>query len=175
MIFLFVYFIHDRIKIPFFLDEKPYIVVPYKVLMELDKLKLVVKAKLGSLKTDKQVYTNEGRNEWKELNTSLHRITRANHSINGWNQTHPKQFLGQSAVQHYEHLQMVTIINGDDEILNFSHQLRRKCDQSAHVIILSNDLNFRNRANASFMKTPDIPAYTPLLIVNKLDEIYNDG
>lgn len=152
----------------------PFVVVPYKVHSELDELKFKTKNKCGLLKKDpKLLYSREGRHKWKELNILLCQVCKANHAINSWKKTHSKQFLGQSAAEHLQHVNLVTIKNANDEILNFSHQMRAKYSD-ASVIILSNDVNFRNRANACF-DAPDVPAYEPSEIFIKLDDVYNKG
>lgn len=158
-----------------FLDDKPFIVVPYRVHSELNDIKLKINKQLNWLKRNPTVlYTANGRKMWKQANITLHNVCKANSAMNLWVRTHSQHFLGQSAVDHYGHLKLVSIQDADEEILNFSHQLKAKYHNEACVIILSEDVNFLNRANAT-LDTPIISACAPPAILSKLNELNNGG
>lgn len=121
---------------------------------------------------NKSLSASEKKNILKNLKTILYEICEANRAIDMWKQSHPNQFGGPSAVEEYE--QMVAINDGDDEIYNFSHQLKKKLGNDALVIILTHDTNFRNRVNSCF-GTPTIPACAPCAIFTKLNEILRNS
>lgn len=131
---------------------------PFKVLSELNDLKYKAKQKLSDKLSKANLYTAQGRVDWKEFNKKLHAVCTANHAIDSWNPTHSSQFLGQSALEEFKFYQMIEIRDSDDKILNFAHQLRSKLGFGSSVVILTDDVNFRNRANATFDKS-DIPAH----------------
>ncbi|XP_063707175.1 transcriptional protein SWT1 [Culicoides brevitarsis] len=113
-------FVEKLIKINFKNFGHPVIIVPYIVLQELDKIK--------------------SRFESKFMTLSL-KAKSAIHFLNEKLKEHHKQFCGQSAKDDAEKL--ISITSQDDDIVNCALQVKEKAKDA--VILLSNDINLRNK------------------------------
>lgn len=161
-------------------EENPFIAVPLAVLDELNKLKQQTLSKLRDLKDDFKSSAHANRTEkirrneqWRKSNRKLHNICVANHWIEKKQQSKVNNLIFESATEQFNHSvsPLVNITDADSQILNFAYHLRMKEGTDAHVMILTNDVNFRSRANAgNGMKIT--PAFKPADIKQKLKELH---
>lgn len=113
--------------------------VPYMVLQELDKLKMVSRAKNVSVLARKAIrYIDEQFNS-KNI-----------------------KFQGQSAIDHNRSL--IEIDSADDRILNCCLQLKSSVER---VILLSNDINLTNKATVSGVESVTAKQIKQLLSITK--------